>query len=101
MLQMVWLIQYRPRLPQAETSKLAAQFRQCRVCSNGRDFDSGPAVRQCPPMDVEAEQRIVRADPTVIGLDPTPLLIGEWQRVPGIFDVVRPPRARQNWFWVA
>ncbi len=50
------------------------------------------AVQRCVSvrrLDVTAEEQIVRADPTLIGFDPTPLLIDEWQRVPGIFDVVR------------
>jgi predicted AAA+ superfamily ATPase len=40
-------------------------------------------------LDVEAEAQVVQADPGVIAADPTPLLIDEWQRVPGTFDVVR------------
>lgn len=40
-------------------------------------------------LDVEAEARIVRADPGVISTDPAPLLVDEWQRVPETFDVVR------------
>ena len=50
------------------------------------------AIQRCSSirrLDEEAEARIVRADPKVIGRDETPLLIDEWQRVPGIFDVVR------------
>ena len=40
-------------------------------------------------LDVAAEARVVEADPGVIAADPTPLLIDEWQRVPGTFDAVR------------
>ncbi len=50
------------------------------------------AMQRCSSirrLDEEAEARIVRADPKVIGRDETPLLIDEWQRVPGSFDVVR------------
>jgi predicted AAA+ superfamily ATPase len=44
------------------------------------------AVRR---LDVDAEAQVVRADPTILASDPTPLLLDEWQRVPEIFDVVR------------
>jgi len=40
-------------------------------------------------LDVEAEARIVQADPTVLATDDRPVLIDEWQRVPAIFDTVR------------
>lgn len=40
-------------------------------------------------LDVAAEAQILLADPMVLASDPTPLLLDEWQRVPGTFDVVR------------
>lgn len=40
-------------------------------------------------LDVASEREIVEADPAVIGRDPAPLLIDEWQRVPAVFDAVR------------
>ena len=40
-------------------------------------------------LDVEAEARVLQADPTLIAADPTPLLVDEWQRIPTTFDVVR------------
>ena len=44
------------------------------------------AIRQ---LDVAAEREIVEADPAIVGRDPAPLLIDEWQRVPAVFDAVR------------
>lgn len=40
-------------------------------------------------LDRSAERAIVEADPLVIAGDVAPVLIDEWQRVPGVFDAVR------------
>jgi uncharacterized protein len=50
------------------------------------------ATRRCRSvrrLDVASEREIVQADPAIIGRDPAPLLIDEWQRVPAVFDAVR------------
>jgi uncharacterized protein len=40
-------------------------------------------------LDRVAERRVVSADPSVIGLDPPPVLIDEWHRIPEVWDAVR------------
>jgi predicted AAA+ superfamily ATPase len=40
-------------------------------------------------LDIESERAIIEADPSLIGADEPPVLIDEWQRVPGVFDAVR------------
>jgi predicted AAA+ superfamily ATPase len=40
-------------------------------------------------LDVAVEREIVSANPAGVGRDEPPVLIHEWQRVPGVFDAVR------------
>lgn len=50
------------------------------------------AERRCATvrrLDVAAERLIVEADPFLVGSDDPPVLIDEWQWVPGVFDAVR------------
>ena len=42
-------------------------------------------------LDVAAECEIVEADQAIVGRDPAPLLVDEWQRVPAVFGFVRRP----------
>ena len=41
------------------------------------------------PLDAQAARALVQADPEMILTLPTPLLVDEWQLVPGVWDVVR------------
>lgn len=40
-------------------------------------------------LDDRADRTVIDADPSILGRDPTPLLVDEWQRVPDTWDVVR------------
>ena len=55
----------------------------------GKTATASPRCLSVRRLDVAAEARVVEADPAVIAADPKPLLIDEWQRVPGTFDAVR------------
>lgn len=35
------------------------------------------------------QRRVIQAEPSLVGLDPRPVLIDEWQRVPEVWDAVR------------
>jgi uncharacterized protein len=55
----------------------------------GKTATTTQRCRSIRHLDVPAERDVVRADPSIIGHDPTPVLIDEWQRVPSVFDAVR------------
>lgn len=40
-------------------------------------------------LDVPTDRNILEADPQLIESQPTPVLLDEWQRLPGLWDVVR------------
>ncbi len=55
----------------------------------GKTATATQRCRSVRRLDVASEREVVEADPAIIGRDPTPLLIDEWQRVPAVFDAVR------------
>lgn len=55
----------------------------------GKTATATQRCRSVRRLDVASERQIVEADPAIIGRDPAPLLIDEWQRVPAVFDAVR------------
>lgn len=55
----------------------------------GKTATATQRCRSVRRLDVASEREIVEADPAIIGRDPAPLLIDEWQRVPAVFDAVR------------
>jgi predicted AAA+ superfamily ATPase len=55
----------------------------------GKTASAAQRCRSIRRLDVASEREIVEADPAIIGRDPAPLLIDEWQRVPAVFDAVR------------
>ena len=55
----------------------------------GKSASAAQRCRSIRRLDVASEREIVEADPAIIGRDPAPLLIDEWQRVPAVFDAVR------------
>lgn len=55
----------------------------------GKTATATQRCRSVRRLDVASEREIVEADPVIIGRDPAPLLIDEWQRVPAVFDAVR------------
>lgn len=55
----------------------------------GKTATATQRCRSIRQLDVAAEREIVEAEPAIIGRDPAPLLIDEWQRVPAVFDAVR------------
>ncbi len=40
-------------------------------------------------LDHAGQHAVVAADPTIIGRDPKPVLVDEWQRLPAVWDTVR------------
>jgi uncharacterized protein len=83
---------YRPRVVDDELDALFPHLPAILLDGPKGVGKTATAIRRCATvrrLDQEAEARIVRADPTVIAADPTPLLVDEWQRVPGTFDQVR------------
>lgn len=57
--------------------------------SVGKTATATQRCRSIHQLDVAAQREIVDADPAIVGRDPAPLLIDEWQRVPAVFDAVR------------
>lgn len=55
----------------------------------GKTATATQRCRAIRHLDVAAERDVVEADPSVIGRDPVPVLIDEWQRVPSVLDAVR------------
>lgn len=55
----------------------------------GKTATATQRCRSIRQLDVSAEREIVEAEPAIVGRDPAPLLIDEWQRVPEVFDAVR------------
>jgi len=40
-------------------------------------------------LDVAGQRAVLEADPSLVGQDPKPVLIDEWQRLPAVWDAVR------------
>ena len=55
----------------------------------GKTATATQRCRTVRRLDIASEREVVQADPAIIGRDPAPLLIDEWQRVPAVFDAVR------------
>lgn len=83
---------YRRRIIDDELDALFSQLPAVLLDGPKGVGKTATALQRCASvrrLDVDAERQIVAADPAVIALDETPLLVDEWQRVPAVFDTIR------------
>lgn len=90
--RVVFLGAYVRRIIDDEIDELFAQLPALLLDGPKGVGKTATATQRCRSvrrLDVASEREIVEADPAIIGRDPAPLLIDEWQRVPAVFDAVR------------
>jgi predicted AAA+ superfamily ATPase len=83
---------YQRRVIDAELDELLPQLPAVLIDGPKGVGKTETATQRCASvrrLDIEAEARVVQADPMVLATDDRPVLIDEWQRVPAVFDTVR------------
>lgn len=87
-----WTGAYQRRVVDQELDELFPQLAAVLLDGPKGVGKTATAQRRCRTeryLDVDAERLVVAAEPSVISGDPRPVLIDEWQRVPGVWDAVR------------